>query len=74
MSAFGRKADSGRPVSKYRFMSKGGVRDAWNDGTLYRIDAESVQKLLEGLTFQASRLERQLSPTSECRCVGVAVA
>ena len=43
-------------------------------GPLHGLDAEPVQKLLEGLAFQASRIERQLSPTSECRCVGVAVA
>jgi len=43
-------------------------------GPLHGLDPEPVQKLLEGLTFQASRIERQLSPTSECRCVGVAVA
>src|SRR5262249_55156641 len=43
-------------------------------GPLHCLDAEPLQKLLEGLAFQASRIERQLSPTSECRCVGVAVA
>jgi integrase len=43
-------------------------------GPLHGLDAEPIQKLLEGLTFQASHIKRRLSPTSECRCVGVAVA
>ena len=36
-------------------------------GPLHGLDAESVQKLLEGLTFQASRIKRRLRPTSDCR-------
>jgi hypothetical protein len=43
-------------------------------GPLHGLDAEPIQELLEGLTFQASRLKRQLSPTSEYPCAGVAVA
>ena len=36
-------------------------------GPLHGLDAKSVQKLLEGLTFQASRIKRRLRPTSDCR-------
>jgi hypothetical protein len=37
-------------------------------GALHGLDAEPVQELLEGLTFQASRIKRQLNPTSEFPC------
>jgi hypothetical protein len=44
------------------------------DGSLHGLDAEPVQGLLEGLTFQASRIKRRLSPTSECPCAVVLVS
>jgi hypothetical protein len=42
-------------------------------GPVHGLDAEPVQKLLEGLTFQASRIKR-LRPTSDCRCAAEMVA
>ena len=33
-----------------------------------------VVKLLEGLSFQASRIKRRLRPTSDCRCAAEMVA
>ena len=42
-------------------------------GPLHGLDAEPLQKFLEGLTFQASRIKR-LSPTSEYPCAVELVA